>query len=419
MPAKQVEPNEPIHGAAVSRSTAAASCPPMRVLHVMPEYWLERTQSWLYTQITSLPPQVENHVVCHRTRLLAEFPFPRLHCRADASGWRRLLHAVGDRLGLDRHSGYRRHVAKRVQPDVVHSHFGPTGWGMAKIARAHGAAHVVTFYGLDVNYLPRAGWSARYLEMFPNIDRVLCEGPHMRRCVIDLGCPAERVHVHRLGVDLTQLPFQPRQWRPGQPLRVLLAASFREKKGLSWAIRALGRLRAELPLEIAVIGGPDDSPEGRRKAAVIAKAVAESGLGDRIRLHGFRTHEELLAIANQCQLFLSPSVTAQNGDTEGGAPVTLIEMIAAGMPVVSSRHCDIPDIVEHGVTGFLAEERDLEGIVAAVRSMLAAHERWPAMLAEGRARIEARHDARQQALALAEHYAELRTPSASDRAVSR
>ena len=233
----------------------------------------------------------------------------------------------------------------------------------------------------------------------------------MRRCVIDLGCPADKVHVHRLGVDLRRLPFQPRQWRPGQPLRVLLAASFREKKGLSWAIRALGRLRHELRLEVSIIGGPADSPEGRRKAAIIGEAIGESGLGDSVHLLGFRTHAELLAIAYQHHLFLSPSVTAQNGDTEGGVPVTLIEMIAAGMPVVSSRHCDIPDLVEHGVTGFLAPERDVDGIVDCMHRMLAAHEQWPQMLAAGRAHIEAHHDARRQAAALAAHYAELRAVS--------
>ena len=160
-------------------------------------------------------------------------------------------------------------------------------------------------------------------------------------------------------------------------------------------------------LEVLVIGGPSDSPEGRAKQATIAEAVAQSGLGDRIRLLGFVPHDELVAHAVDCHLFLAPSVTAKNGDTEGGAPVTLIEMIASGMPVVASVHCDIPDIVEHGVTGFLAGERDIDGIVTGVRAMLAAHEQWPRMLAEGRQRIERNHDSRRQAQVLAAHYADL------------
>ena len=61
-------------------------------------------------------------------------------------------------------------------------------------------------------------------------------------------------------------------------------------------------------------------------------------------------------------VFLAPSVTASNGDTEGGAPVAIIEMAASGMPIVSTRHCDIPSVVLDGVTGLLAAERDSEGL---------------------------------------------------------
>ncbi len=69
---------------------------------------------------------------------------------------------------------------------------------------------------------------------------------------------------------------------------------------------------------------------------------------------GYQPHSTLFAEAYRHHIFLSPSVTASTGDTEGGAPVSLIEMAATGMLIVSTTHCDIPEVIKHGVTGLLA-----------------------------------------------------------------
>jgi colanic acid/amylovoran biosynthesis glycosyltransferase len=251
------------------------------------------------------------------------------------------------------------------------------------------------------------GWAARYPELFAAVDLVLCEGPHMLECVQRLGCPRDKLRLHRLGVDLGAIPFRPRVLQPGEPLRVLLAAAFREKKGLPYGIRALGLLRSKVPLRVTVIGGAGDSDESRAEAAAIGQAVKEAGLADCIRMLGFQSHVRLHAEAADHHVLLQPSVTARNGDTEGGAPVSLIEMAASGMAIVSTRHCDIPDIVEDGVTGLLAEERDVQGLADCLQRLCAEPSRWPAMLAAGRARMQERHDAAKQAAALWGHYRSL------------
>ena len=81
--------------------------------------------------------------------------------------------------------------------------------------------------------------------------------------------------------------------------------------------------------------------------AVIEKHKLQS----KIRMLGFQPYSVLLEEAYTHHIFLSPSVTASDGDTEGGAPVTLIEMLATGMPIVSTTHCDIPEIICKGPEG--------------------------------------------------------------------
>lgn len=111
---------------------------------------------------------------------------------------------------------------------------------------------------------------------------------------------------------------------------------------------------------------------------------------------GYQPYSVLFDEAYKHHLFISPSVTAADGDTEGGAPVTIIEMAATGMPIVSTTHCDIPEVVLHGKTGLLAPERDVEALCECLRWFVRNSEYWHQMLEAGRSHIEEEYDIRKQ-----------------------
>jgi colanic acid/amylovoran biosynthesis glycosyltransferase len=146
----------------------------------------------------------------------------------------------------------------------------------------------------------------------------------MGREIVALGCPQEKIRVHHLGIDLSLIPFQPRVWTRGEPLRVLLSGSFREKKGLPLAIEALGRIRHEVPLEITIFGDATHEERSIREKQRILDAIARNELGAHTTLLGYRPYRDVMDRALRHHLFVSPSVTAEDGDTEGGAPVSLI-----------------------------------------------------------------------------------------------
>ena len=81
-------------------------------------------------------------------------------------------------------------------------------------------------------------------------------------------------------------------------------------------------------------------------------------------------------------------------------------MAASGMPIISTTHCDIPYVVEHGKGGLLAPEHDVAALAANIRSYIEAPERWPAMLAAGRQRMEAEFNLATQCARMAKHYHE-------------
>ncbi len=370
--------------------------------------WLEQTQTWLYNQIRHLPDPIACHVFCETTQNLDQFPIANL----EVCGPRRGLRALGSRLAarLDRPVPVLEleEALRRVRVQVLHSHFGSAGWHNSRLANRLGLGHVVTFYGLDVSYLPRQGWASRYPELFRRVDRVLCEGPHMARCIEALGCPPEKLRVHRLGVPVGEIEFAPRSWSPGEPLRVLVAASFREKKGIPDGLEALGRLRHELDFRITLIGDAAPDPASLHEKRRILDAIERHGLGPRTTLLGYQPHARLFEEAYRHHVYLSPSRTAESGDTEGGAPVSLIEMAATGMAIVSTRHCDVPEVIVDGETGLLADERDVPGLVAALRRLAERPQAWRPMLEAGRRRVECLFDARRQAVSLAAVYRELR-----------
>lgn len=363
----------------------------MIVLHAVPGAWLSQTETWLYRQVRCLPDDIESHVVCRRLENLDQFEVPNLHVSSAPA------------------RGRRRRRLEGPRPEVVHSHFGPEGWRNHAAVRMTGARHVVSFYGYDVNHVPRASlrWRLRYRQLFKAVDLVLCEGEHMARAVEGLGCPGGKVRVHRLGVDLDAIEFRPRSWDGVEPLRVLMAGSFREKKGLPLALEALSTLSGEVDLEITIIGDATAAPGSFREKNRILAAIQRHGPGSTLRTLGFQPHGRLLAEAYRHHLFVCPSLTAADGDSEGGAPVALIEMVASGMPVVSTRHCDIPGVVRHGVSGYLAQEHDVKSLGAQIRRMLSSTADWPEMLAAGRAWVEERFDAARQGRRLGSIYTEL------------
>ncbi len=381
-----------------------------RVVHSAP-VWLPRTQTWMHTQTRSLPAWVENHVACETTQNLDQFgpdqfDRPRIHALSKGSKlyhfWDKLVRGTG----LRHYLGHLPRVLDRVGAHLLHSHFGHIGWTNLGAARKQRVPHVVTYYGQDLSYLPRQkpAWRDRYRELFAQVQRVLCEGPHMARCVIEMGCPEHKVQVHHLGVDIEALRFQPRQWDGNAPLRVLMAGSFTEKKGFPDAIRALAILKDRVDLEITMVGDASQHPRNQGEKRRILAAIDESGLQRNVTLLGYQPYSRLFKEAYEHHLFLSPSVEAEDGDTEGGAPVTIIEMAATGMPVISTQHCDIPEVILDDVGGLLAEEHDPEQLARHLTRLVEEPQSWEPMGSAARRHLEQHFDMRKQGEALAGIY---------------
>jgi colanic acid/amylovoran biosynthesis glycosyltransferase len=263
---------------------------------------------------------------------------------------------------------------------------------------------VTTFYGADATQLPRdPHWRESYQELFRAGELFLVEGSAMRRQLLELGCHESKVVVQRLGIPLDSFQFLPRQPDASGRIRVLMAATFRQKKGIPYALQAIERVRERYPnVEATLIGdtaGKAGDDDEKHKILPIL-----SRLGRAVNWIGLRSYDEYITALKEHHIFLSPSLTADDGDSEGGAPVSLIEAQATGMPIVSTRHADIPEIVLDGRSGLLSPERDLDALVSNLERLVANPDLWADMGRAGREHVEANHDVRTQVVKLESIY---------------
>jgi colanic acid/amylovoran biosynthesis glycosyltransferase len=381
--------------------TPRAGKPIKKVLHFKAGPYLPVTETWIYNQINTLS-RFSPIVYAVGTENLHLFPTGKVRSFSIGAG----PPASGDPAGrfmarLLFHISFASSLFLD-RPVLAHAHFGPSGFAFLRFKRLFGIPLVTTFYGYDLNQLVtlHPEWRERYKNLFALGDLFLVEGSHMKKTLAGLGCPEGKILVQHLGVDTDRIPFRPRSPGTSGEVRVLMSASFREKKGIPYGLEAFGRVvrnHPELHMKMTIIGDSDGSPAGNDEKEKIRSLMEQYGLHESVTLLGYKPYPVFLDELYRHHIFLSPSVHASDGDVEGGAPVSIIEASASGMPVLSTTHCDIPEVIAHGNTGYLVPERDVEALAGKLLLLVRRSDLWPSLGAAGRVRIEADYDIRKQA----------------------
>jgi colanic acid/amylovoran biosynthesis glycosyltransferase len=220
---------------------------------------------------------------------------------------------------------------------------------------------LVSFYGADAYQGCQSEQQQRYAQVFDEAALVLALGPFMKARLEQLYCPAEKIVIHPLGVDVKHLPYKPRELKPGETLRILFAGTLREKKGVQYVIEAVALARqAGVRFELLLVGEGTSKPGDRETTEAVFRRIGQLGLEKVVTHHSFLSFQELLALALGAHVFVAPSVTAADGDAEG-TPFVIQQMMATGMPVITTVHSDIPFLFGEQ-RHLLVPERDAQAI---------------------------------------------------------
>lgn len=246
--------------------------------------------------------------------------------------------------------------AKRERPALLHAHFASGGLTAIPLSKSLGVPLLVTLHGSDVTVKWASVRSMRRLGREATL--FLCVSHFIRDRAIAAGLPEEKLRVHYIGVDLQQFPA------PATDVAgagVLFVGRLVEKKGCAYLLRAMASVQQTYPDCLLTIIG--DGP----LRGYLENHARELGLS--CRFLGAQPATIVREHLRSTRVFCAPSVTAEDGDSEG-LGIVFAEAQAMGIPVVSSLHGGISEVVVDGRTGLLVRERDHPALAAAIASLL-------------------------------------------------
>jgi len=276
---------------------------------------------------------------------------------------------------------------KEQSADLAFLHFGTTAAQLIPALRKINIPSVVIFYGSDASSaLRQENWRAKYREMFPLLAKVIVLCEPVRQRLVQAGCPENKIIVWNLPAGIEKYPYQARS--PGEVVRFVMCARFIEKKGHSLLLEAYKRLLdSGRKVELTLMG------YGNAKNKIIhhAESLGIAGkvviIDTQARGDFHRAYNEELKTKD---IFVLPSLTAANGDDEGGPALTLVCAQSAGLPVICTPFPGSEITLQDSQTGVICKENDVDSLHEKMLYLMDRPNEWDRL---GRAGSKLVHEA--------------------------
>jgi len=249
-------------------------------------------------------------------------------------------------------------ITKKI--DVVFAEYGMVGAMVTEACQLAGVPLIIHFHGADVYYQKNIEeFGDLYKKAFQYGSAFIAVSADMATRLKDLGAPDEKVYNASCGVDPEDFPLIDIS-RSGQ--NFLAVGRFVEKKSPQSVVKAFNIVAEKLPQARLWIVG--EGPLFEETSSMLPTLH----LQNKVILTGKQTSTQIRELMKDTRAFVQHSVTAKNGDSEG-TPVTVLEASSSGLPVIATKHAGIKEAVVDGVTGFLVEEHDIEGMAQRMREL--------------------------------------------------
>lgn len=376
----------------------------MKILVFIPTY-LGNTETFIYTQIQNLSRQYEVKVLCMKKENEDLFPFSNVSVLQYPDGWlRRRLHKLLYKLNikLTRYSAsFSRqvwHELEEFQPDIIHCHFGIQALYLIDNLERSSLPIVITFHGYDASLVLQTSkiYRKRLKNLFKrkNVHAVfVCNA--LRNNLHNFGICTPRSRVIYLGIETDF--FHRTEYLTDGSISFLQVSSLVEKKGHYTTLLAFCKFLQLFPeknAQLIFLGNGPMLPDIRR-------LINQLGISGNVKILGHLSPEMVLKYLSRATVFLHHSVTSRRGDQEG-IPTSIKEAMSMGLPVVSTKHSGIPELVFDNIHGFLVEEFDLDSYV---EKMQKASEMG--LLKINRERIVSEFEAKKQDAKLASYFLQI------------
>ncbi|NHN30199.1 glycosyltransferase [Paenibacillus agricola] len=306
--------------------------------------YLPPSETFIYEELKNIK-SFKPIVFARKKMNLKRFPFPRIK-------------------KLPRGLGAIARAFKKRKIKLIHARFGNAGVRLMNVKRRLRIPMLTSFHGFD---LPtkrnrRKSYHRRLPMLFRKGDKFTVPSHHMKRKLIRWGCPRRKIKIMYSGINLKRFFYTERA--PKINANVIISVGrLHKKKGFHYLIRAFKKVHNQYPSSRLIIVG-----EGKQRRE-LKRLISSLKLKKHVRLRGLVAHSQMAALLRKADIFCLPSVTTIEGNQEG-IPNAIKEAMATGLPIVSTRHGGIPELVTNGQQGLLVRERDVKGLARKLKQLV-------------------------------------------------
>ena len=323
--------------------------------------FLPKEMNHVYRQVSNLH-SYNSHVLTRSVQNLNIFPFKNLKLlnKSNLRIFFRLYYRMRQQVvPLSRYEiNQVLSYCESINRPVLHVYQGDVALRSLNLLNEYEGPKVVSFHGAD---LSESRLTSKYSKLWNKVDIVLCRCEAFVHKLAELGCPTSKIKLNYTGIPLPENVKNPTTFSFNSDkitnLKIIQVCRFLEKKGLETTIHAFKKLlQTGLDARLDLIGdGPLKQP--------LINLVTELGISDKVSFRGFLTGTDLLNSFLDADIFSHPSCMSAEGDREG-IPNSLLEAMSYGLPVVSSLHSGIPEVIKHRENGLLVESHDIDSLTS-------------------------------------------------------
>ncbi|QQR62657.1 glycosyltransferase [bacterium] len=247
---------------------------------------------------------------------------------------------------------------------------------------------IITFFRAGCEFQTIEQEAKKYTSLFEKSMYIFVVCQAFKDRLIAYGYPEQKIIVHHSAINTNNFPYYARTLKDKE-IKILTIGRLHPMKGHSYSIQAI-KMLSDLGYNITYnIYG-----EGKEHNALL-KLIKELKLENTVYLKNYCSHKDVVNLLHNHHIFLLTSCTTQTGSQEG-IPNVLMEAMATGMPIVSTWHSGIPELITDKKNGLLVPEYDSQATAEALLELITHSTDWPKLATEARKYVLNEHNTKKQ-----------------------